>query len=161
MGGVSNRHAHPRILYRSLANRRHLGSMHRVLLLSIVFLALLCSGCSYATDYVIVNSSGAPVQVTYTIAATTLDPLATTGVGLPAMLPVSQLGGREWRKLVAGEFIFDRANRTVTVSLPSNQGLLITRGREYNPNPPVAEEFVIEEIRIAGPNGEMVFEGTP
>jgi len=77
------------------------------------------------------------------------------------MLPTSQLDGREWRTLSAAEFGFDRANRTVTVSLPPNQGLLIARGGDYNPKPPVAEKFIfiIEEIRIAGPNGEMILKG--
>ena len=76
------------------------------------------------------------------------------------MLPTSELNGREWRKLSATEFVFDRGNRTVTISLPPNQGLLITRGGDYNPNPPIAEKFVIEEIRIAGANGEMILRGS-
>jgi hypothetical protein len=128
-------------------------------LLLIVLTSSILGGCSFSTDYVIVNSSGGAVQVTYTIAPTSIDPLAATGVGIPAMLPTSELNGREWRKLPAAEFAFDRSNRTVTVSLPPNQGLLITRGGDYNPNPPVAEKFIIEEIRIAGPNGEIIFKG--
>jgi hypothetical protein len=75
------------------------------------------------------------------------------------MLPVSELKGREWRKLSPTEFVFDRANRTVTVLLPPNQGLLIKRGGTYSSTPPVAEKFVIEEIRIAGSNGEILFKG--
>jgi hypothetical protein len=133
--------------------------MRRALTLSIVMLTAFYGGCSYSTDYVIVNSSNARAQVTYTIAPTTIDPLVATGVDIPAMLPVSQLNGREWRKLSATEFVFDRVNRTVTVSLPPNQGLLIKRGGNYNPNPPVAEKFIIEEIRIAGSNGEITFKG--
>jgi len=125
----------------------------------ILVLTSLTGGCSFSTDYVIVNSSGASVQIIYTIAPTSIDPLAATGVGIPAMLPASQLSGREWRKLSATEFAFDRVNRTVTVSLPPNQGLLITRGGDYNPNPPLAQKFIIEEIRIAGPNGEITLKG--
>ena len=132
--------------------------MRRPLIFSTLILALFYAGCSYSTDYVVVNSSGAPVRVTYTIAPTTIDPLVATGV-VPSMLPTSELNGREWRKLSATEYVFDRANRTVTISLPPNQGLLITRGGDYNPNPPVAEKFVIEEIRIAGANGEMILKG--
>jgi hypothetical protein len=130
--------------------------MRRLLIFSTLILASFYAGCSYRTDYVVVNSSRAPVQVTYTIAPTTIDPLA--GV-VPSMLPTTELNGREWRKLSATEYVFDRANRTVTISLPPNQGLLITRGGDYNPNPPVAEKFVIEEIRIAGANGEMILKG--
>jgi hypothetical protein len=133
--------------------------MRHSIIVSIVILASFHSGCSYSTDYVIVNSSGAPVQVTYTIAPTTIDPLVATGV-VPSTLPTSELNGREWRKLSPTEFVFDRANRMVTVSLPPNQGLLIKRGGDYNPNPPIAEKFVIEEIRIVGANGEMILKGS-
>jgi hypothetical protein len=134
--------------------------MRRALLLLILLQACFLTGCSFPTDYVIVNASAGPLEVTYTIAPTSIDPLAATGVGIPAMLPTSKLQGRrDWRKLPAGEFVFDRVNRTVTVSLPSNQGLLITRRGDYNPNPSTATNFIIKEIRIAGPNGEMILKG--
>ena len=128
------------------------------LLLIILALAFL-GGCSFSTDYVVVNSSSASVQVIYTIAQTSIDPLVAAGVGTPAMLPASELNGREWRKLSEAEFAFDRLNRTVTVSLPPNQGLLITRGGDYNPNPSAATNFIIKELRIAGANGEMILKG--
>lgn len=75
------------------------------------------------------------------------------------MLPLTELSGREWRKLSQSEFVFDRANSTVTVTLPSNQGLLIYRGGNYRPEPPTAEQFVIDEIRISGSNGEINLTG--
>src|SRR5258708_3629116 len=130
--------------------------MPRTHLLLIVPAASFSGGCSFSTDYVVVNSSSAPVQVVYTIAPTSIDPLAATGVGIPAMLPTSALTGREWRKLSAAEFAFDRVNRTVTVSLPPNQGLLITRGGDYDPAPSSSTNFIITEIRIAGSNGETI-----
>ena len=133
--------------------------MRRALLVLILLQAYFLAGCSFSTEYVIVNASGGTLEVTYTIAPTGIDPLATTGVGIPAILPTSKLMGREWRKLPAGEFVFDRVNRTVTVSLPPNQGLLITRAGEYNPNRSAATDFIIKEIRIAGPNGEMTLRG--
>jgi hypothetical protein len=135
-------------------------SVQRFLIFLGIISALFFAGCSFPTDYVIVNSSGAPVQVTYTIAPTNIDPLAATGVNIPAMLPVSQLSGnREWRKLSATEFVFDRATRIVTVSVPPNQGLLINRGGTYQSTRPIVEKFIIEEIRIAGPKGEMILKG--
>jgi hypothetical protein len=133
--------------------------MRRAFLLLIVLTASFSGGCSFSTDYVVVNSSSAPVQVVYTIAPTGIDPLVATGVRIPAMLPTSALTGREWRKLSAAEFSFDRVNRTVTVSLPPNQGLLITRGGDYDPAPSSSTNFIITEIRIAGSNGEMILKG--
>jgi hypothetical protein len=134
--------------------------MRRALIIFILLQAYCLGGCSFSTDYVIVNSSSGPLEVTYTIAPTSIDPLAATGVGIPALLPTSKLmESRDWRKLLPGEFIFDRVSRTVMVSLPSNQGLLITRGGDYNPNRSTLTNFIIKEIRIAGPNGEMILKG--
>lgn len=133
--------------------------MRRALLLLIFLLACFSAGCSFSTDYVVVNSSGERLEVTYTIAPTSIDPLAATGVGIPAMLPTSELKGRKWRKLPATEFAFDRSNRTVTVSLPPNQGLLIARGGEWRPDSSAATNFIIKEIHIAGPNGEVTLKG--
>ena len=59
----------------------------------------------------------------------------------------------------SAEFAFDRVNRRVTVSLPPNQGLLITRGGDYDPAPSSSTDFIITEIRIAGSNGEMTLKG--
>ena len=75
------------------------------------------------------------------------------------MLPESEFSGREWRRLSEVEFLYDRANRTVSVWVPPNYGLLITRGGDYNPNPPEDLKFVIQEIRITGLSGEMVLNG--
>jgi hypothetical protein len=132
-------------------------SMPRAFLVLIVLSALLSGGCSFGTDYVIVNSSPENVTVIYTIAPTTIDPLVAADV--PAIASLSQMAKREWRKLSDTEFLFDRANRTVTVSLPQNQGLRITRGGDYSPTPPIARKFIIEEIRIKGSNGEMSLRG--
>ena len=133
--------------------------MKRPLTLLIIVMASLIGGCSFSTDYVVVNSSGALVQVTYTIAPTTIAPLAATGVGIPAMLPESELSGREWRRLSEAEFRFDRANRTVTVLLPPNHGLLINRGGDYRPDLSSAGKFIIQEIRITGSSGEIIWKG--
>jgi hypothetical protein len=134
-------------------------SMRRLLTTFVIGFAILCGGCSFSTDYVIVNASNAPAQVTYIIAPTSIDPLLATGINLPAMLPVAELSGREWRKLSPTEFVLDRVTRTVNVTLPPNQALLINQGGTYQATPPVAEKFIIEEIRIVGPNGQIVWKG--
>lgn len=136
---------------------RYQESKHRVFLLLIVLTVLLSSGCSFGTDYVIVNSSPENVKVIYTIAATTIDPLVAAEV--PAIASPSQMARREWRKLSDTEFLFDRARRTVTVSLPPNQGLRITTGGDYSSTPPITQRFIVEEIRITGSNGEMSLRG--
>jgi hypothetical protein len=61
--------------------------------------------------------------------------------------------------LSAGEYVYDRSSRTVTVSLPAGHGLLIAQGGEGEPNPSRAPYFIIKEIRVAGSNGELSVKG--
>jgi hypothetical protein len=110
-------------------------------------------------DYVILNSSPNTVVVTYTIREIPGDSLAATGMGVPAMLSATEISEGEWRPLPATEFTFDRPNRTVVVSLPPNQGLLIQRGAEWRSDSSHANSFLIREIRIAGITGEMILRG--
>ena len=129
----------------------------------LLILVLICTGffaaCSFSMDYIVVNASANTVNVTYTIGPTGIDPLAATGVGIPAMLPVSEMPGREWRPLSSDQFNFDRSNRTVTVSLPPNQALLINRGAEWRPDSTAASHFIIKEVRVTGSNSELTLKG--
>ena len=56
---------------------------------------LACAGCSFSTDFIVVNASEKPLLVTYTIGSTDINPLAETGVGTPAVLPIAELRVRE------------------------------------------------------------------
>lgn len=110
-------------------------------------------------DYVVINASGNTVNVTYTIGPTGIDPLAATGIGVPATLYLSEISGRKWRPLSSTQFSFDRINRTVIISLPPNQGLLIYNGAEWRADATERTGFIITEIHITGSNGEMMLKG--
>ncbi|HEY2960857.1 MAG TPA: hypothetical protein VGJ37_00450 [Pyrinomonadaceae bacterium] len=127
----------------------------RLLLIILVSYLPFLSGCSFSTDYVIVNSSPAPVRVTYLIGRSGIDPLTATGVNVPAMLPVAELTERQWRKLSSGDFEYDPSTHVVSVLLPPNRGLLIARGGDYRPDAPT-DNFIIREIHIVGAGGELV-----
>ncbi len=74
----------------------------RSALLIILFCVIgACAGCSYPTDFILVNSSSEPLQVTDTIAQTGIDPLVATGVVTPATLEVSELSGRHSAEIVS------------------------------------------------------------
>lgn len=133
--------------------------MCRGLLILLLIFTVFFAACSFSMDYVVVNASGNTVTVTYTIGPTGIDPLAATGVGIPAMLSVSEMPGREWRPLSSTQFNFDRSNRTVTVSLAPNQALLINRGAEWRPDSTDATHFIIKEVHIFGSNGELTLKG--
>jgi hypothetical protein len=132
--------------------------MKRAILILLLTFVVLFVACSFSMDYVVVNASGVTINVTYTIAPTGVDPLAATGVGVPAMLSVSEISQRKSRPLASNEFAFDRSNRTVTVALPPNQALLIYRGSEWRPGGDPTY-FLIKEIRITTQTGEMILKG--
>jgi hypothetical protein len=133
--------------------------MRSVLVILLLLFIGMSVGCSFSTDFVVVNASSQPVQVTYTIAPTTIDLLAATGVGTPAILPVSELREREWRVLASSQYTLDRLNRTVSVSVLPNQGLLINRGGEWHPNSEMPNGFIIQKIQVVGMKGAMSVEG--
>jgi hypothetical protein len=134
-------------------------SVHRIVLILLLLLTGSSAACSFRTYFVVVNASDKPVTVTYTIGSSDVDPLAATGVRIPAMLSASELSTGEWRLLSSTQFTLDRSSRTVTVSLPPNQGLLIALGGEWSPNSTAAINFIIKEIHISGPNSEMMLKG--
>ena len=133
--------------------------MNRLLLIPLFCALCVCAGCSYSTDFVVVNSSSEPLHVTYTIAESGIDPLLTTGVGTPAILALTELSGREWRPLKPEEFSLDGATRTVSVLLPPNDGLLINRAGEWRSNSEEPSGLVIERIILSGVKGAVSVEG--
>lgn len=130
--------------------------MRRALLILLLLFTASFAGCSFSMDYVVVNASGNIVNVTYTIGPTGIDPLAATGIGVPATLDLSELSGRKWRPLSSSQFSFDPISRNITVSLPPNKGLLIYKGAEWREHATVRTTFIITEIHITGSNGEMI-----
>lgn len=133
--------------------------MQRTPLVLLLIFTVCFAACSFSMDYAVVNASENTVTVTYTIAPTGIDPLVATGIGVPAILSVSEITGREWRPLSSTQFNFDRSTRRVTVSLPPDQALLINRGSEWRSDSPEANHFIIREVHIAGSNGEMTLQG--
>ena len=133
--------------------------MRRLLLIVSFCLLSTCAGCSFSTKFIVVNASEKPLLVTYTIGPTGINPLVATGVGTPAILPIGEFTGREWRPLTSNEYSFEPSSRTVTLSLPPNQGLLINRAGEWRSNSEMPSGFIIEKIKLVGINGETVVEG--
>lgn len=133
--------------------------MTRRLLLALLICGLpFMPACSFATDYVIVNSTRTPIRVTYVIGAKDVDPLLVAGHNVPALLPVSKLDDRKWDKLAASEFAYDPTAGIVTVDVPPDQALLIARTGDYSPNSR-AINYIVSEIDIVGAGGEIIFKG--
>ena len=133
-------------------------NMRNALLIMLFCVTIACAGCSYSTDFIVVNSSSALLQVTYTIVETGIDPLRATGVITPATLDVSELSGRKWNRLLPSQYSYDRASRAVRVTLAPNQCLLINQGGELRSDSRRPSGFVIKKIELVGINGAQEFE---
>jgi hypothetical protein len=137
--------------------------MRFVFLLLLVGSCLLCTACSYFTDFVIVNSSAQPIDVRYKLKHFPGE------FGLPdkpATITASNLdshGGQEWKLLSSDQFQVDQANRMVTVRVMPGDALRVTSLHNYRGHDDVADaqQFPIDEIIVIGASGELKMTGPP
>ena len=102
--------------------------MRNVLTGLLLLSALTTAACSFSVDFAVINESGRPVEISYRIGGTGIEPLAVTRK--PAVLPATRISSREWQELSPAEYSFDSGRRTVTVSLRPGQALRVYHGGE-------------------------------
>jgi hypothetical protein len=138
-----------------------MASMRAAFLLLLTALCFLCTGCSYITDFVVVNGSTESVTVRYRIKQFPGE------FGLPvkpATLLASRLdshGGQQWNILSSDAYHVDAAGRTVSVSVGPGDALRIADVSNYGSHDDTwnANEFPIDEITISGANGDLRLTG--
>ena len=136
--------------------------MRRMFLVLPVVLALTQAGCSYLTDFVVLNESANTVEVRYRLKDPSRDPLYW--LGAPAKMPISQLredNGWVKHELPAGQYRLDRESGALVVRLSAGEALRVQtvsgyRGHEH---PGAADEFLIGEISLSGSAGELRLTG--
>ena len=136
--------------------------MRWVALLTLVLLTLTVSGCSYSTDFVVVNEADYSIQVVYMIKP--FPQGAPTLTIQPVISSATELETRDkgkWSKLTSDRYSIDQANRTVTVSLAAHEVLWLTSMHHYigDEDPSDVENFPIQELSMTGAEGEMKFSG--
>ena len=124
-----------------------------VLLIVLGASVIFTAACSYATDFVIVNESDAPVIVRYE---------ATDGPGpfapsvTPAVVPAADLSedGQQWTPT---EFQVDEASRAVITRLMPGQALRIATMNHYSGHdyPNDAYKYQIRRVTVSGTHGEL------
>jgi hypothetical protein len=123
-------------------------------LLSLLLLSAL-AGCSYSTDFVIVNDSGSPVEVRYTFKP-------RHPPEQPAKKPLDKLeDDTPWRTLSEGEFAYDMGSGAVTLTLGPGEALRACRHSGWRGHGDLNddESFDLESVRIEGANGAVQYEG--
>jgi hypothetical protein len=135
--------------------------MRRTSLILLLAAVSMFSGCSYITDFVVINETSQPVEVRYKV-KNFPGPFAAPVP--PAIVPTSQLsakGGQQWNELTSAQFQLDRDSRTVTTRVLAHQALRVVTMQHYSGHEDSADaqDFPLEEITIVGANGELKFVG--
>ena len=128
-------------------------------LLALSLLAL--TACSYGTDFVVVNDSGSPVEVRYTLKSRyRRDECCSVR---PMKKAFDKLGDDDtpWRDVPAGELSYDRAAGAVTLMLQPGEALLVAQGINFRGHGDRSDDefFQLESIHIAGAGGVVRYEG--
>jgi len=129
--------------------------MRHIFLALLLLFASMSAACQFVYDFVVINATEQPIEITYRIGGTNDEPLAETG--RPAVLAASEVSSGEWRELSLTQYVLDKEKRTVKVSIPTGTALRIYQGRESEPRS--ATDFIIKEVSIRGANGELVLKG--
>ena len=122
------------------------------------------TGCSYLTNFVVVNSSARIVEVRYRVKdlGQSVPPIQMLPIK-PAIKPASQIEQQNpWRELSTSEFTFDPESRVVTISLKPGDALRIEQRNLFDgpqDDSSQASNFAIEEISLNGASGLLRFEG--
>lgn len=136
--------------------------MRSFLVCILIILTLVLSGCSYTTDFVVVNETEYAIQVIYKIKQVPKGP-PTLEIE-PIVVPAANVETRDkskWNKLTQDRYSIDQINRTVTVTLFPHEALWITSMFHYigDDDPNDVENFPIQELSVIGVDGEMKFTG--
>lgn len=132
-------------------------------LILLLLLTITLASCSYSTDFVVVNDTDNRIEVVYRIKPSPPGPPSLEGIE-PMAVSAANLevkGISKWTKLEPHRFRIDQVNRTVTVAVSAHEGLRITSMPHYigDEDPNDVQNFPIQEVSVAGKDGEMRFTG--
>jgi hypothetical protein len=146
----------------ALKQIRATSTVLRALCGTLLALSLMAhTACSYFTDFVIVNDSGSPVEVSYSFR--NWRESGECCPERPAQKPLDKLDDNDvaWRELRAEEFQFDRATGTLTLTLAPSEVLRVTTQSNWRGHGDLSDDksFAIDSVRISGANGGVLYEG--
>jgi hypothetical protein len=139
--------------------------MRNLLLAAIVFLGIASSSCSFIVDFVVVNQSDVPVEVTYTIS---LDghyfpdnKPALPESYVPVIVGEKKWEGRvrddEWEIAACYQQRFDGNTARINVKLFPGTVLRIARNSDRVLRDEGYEDFAVKELTIDGANGSAAY----
>lgn len=120
------------------------------------------SSCSYSAAFVVVNKSGAPLEVQYKLKEGRPGGEPYTLEEKPAKKPAKDLEDSDaaWRELAAEEFAFDARAGLVTVTVEPGEVLRVYDSVNYSQESDVdAEFFPVAGLRLSGQRGTVQYVG--
>ena len=135
-----------------------------IALVLLVFFALLCTSCSFTNNFVVVNLSRHPLEISYHVKKPT-DPRMPTRLyeRAPETKPLSQVDQQvAWQPLPPLRYKIDADARIVVLTLNPDEALLLTQCRPANGETSgdcEPDNFNIDEIGLVGTNGETKLKG--
>jgi hypothetical protein len=136
-------------------------SIHLVLLL-LLSGAVFMVGCSFVTNFVVVNNCDRPIEVRYRIRNSPSNLMLVCGT--PEVTTSRQLnaGDEKWEDLSVSQYQVNPENRLITVPLMPEQALRITINRSpANREAEIrqSEQFCADQIELLGAYGDIRLQG--
>jgi len=118
----------------------------------------LLSACSYISDFVVVNESDEPIEVSYKIRESAYEVFQE--IAKPAKIAEADLRGsnKHWQELEAGNYRLDRGTRTIAVQVMPHEALRLEGIPNYS-EASDADNFKIEEVLVRGSHDEVRMQG--
>lgn len=134
----------------------------RIILLSILLTAcLLTCGCSFATEFAVINNSDSVIDVEYVVSADwkSLDQPTKK----PWKTNLSQynawFAGKDWKEVSDSEFIYDASEKKCRLKLAPGEVLRLTFTFDAMIENGEINSFNIESLRLNGDKGEVFYSG--
>lgn len=129
--------------------------MRKALVLALIGLSVLLSGCSYSTDLAVINLSDQPLIVRYLFKphSSPFDPRK------PSIKAVAEMDSNDqWLELTETQYTIDSQMRSVTLTIAPRTAVLVERVRGPGISED-AESFPINEIVMRGAYGTISLHG--
>ena len=125
----------------------------------LVVLSVLLSSCSWVSNFVVLNQSNQPLQVTYKVKQSPYDVFQE--IGKPAKKAAADLLDyeRHWRVLDNGEYSLSPEIRSVTVQVMPGEALrleAIPNFSGYDRDGSGLKKIRIQEVLLNGAQGELL-----
>lgn len=135
---------------------------HRLLtrILVVVLASSLVAGCSWITDFVILNTSSGDLAITYVVNGKMCPD--DNFISIPATKTISELKKEQgaWRKLTLSQYTCDPKTMAVTTTLPPHSALRVARKGTYTgPENYGNVDFDVLRLELKGTEGAVSLTG--